>query len=201
MSADCRSLLRKIQTQPHFEADKSAQKRESCIVGIQVAEALNSIVSPGELCVPNGVRMGQKVAVVVKYVDEHPEDMHLEFVSLAREALAKAWSCKGEEEDLSSANAIMPGCRSFLEEKPTSGGRERFKEQKCLGIILGLVDAADLQQPSPFCVPDGVTSGQMVRVVVSYIDRHPETMPRRFSRLASHALVESWPCKPEGGER
>jgi Rap1a immunity proteins len=38
--------------------------------------------------------MGQRVAVVVKYIDEHPEDLHLEFWSLAREALRASWPCK-----------------------------------------------------------------------------------------------------------
>jgi hypothetical protein len=32
--------------------------------------------------------MGQEVAVVVKYIDEHPKDMHLEFMLLAQEALS-----------------------------------------------------------------------------------------------------------------
>jgi hypothetical protein len=50
-----------------------------------------------ELCRPDGVTMGQEVAVVVKYIDEHPEDLHLEFLLLASEALAKAWPCKPDQ--------------------------------------------------------------------------------------------------------
>jgi hypothetical protein len=46
-----------------------------------------------------------------------------------------------------------------------------------------------------FVSPTGVISGQMVRVVVNYIDRHPETMHLRFSALAFDALKEVWPCK------
>jgi hypothetical protein len=45
-------------------------------------------------CIPKGVTMGQMIAVVVKYVDEHPEDMHSEFLFLAHEALLTAWPCK-----------------------------------------------------------------------------------------------------------
>jgi hypothetical protein len=47
-----------------------------------------------EACIPKSVTMGQMIAVVVKYVDEHPEDMHSEFLFLAHEALLTAWPCK-----------------------------------------------------------------------------------------------------------
>jgi hypothetical protein len=47
-----------------------------------------------EVCIPKAATMGQRVAVVVKYIDEHPEDLHLEFWSLAREALRASWPCK-----------------------------------------------------------------------------------------------------------
>jgi hypothetical protein len=46
------------------------------------------------VCIPKGVTTGQKIAVVVKYIDEHPEDMHLKFKLLVHEALLKAWPCK-----------------------------------------------------------------------------------------------------------
>jgi hypothetical protein len=85
----------------------------------------------------------------------------------------------------------MPGCRPFL-----GVPQGLYMEGMCLGIILGLADAVRLQKPRRFCVPDGVTQGQMVRVVVNYIDRHPETMHLRFSALAFHALKEAWPCNP-----
>ena len=66
----------------------------------------------------------------------------------------------------------------------------------CIGMIKGLSYAASMQPPIPFCVPDDATNGQMVRVVVNYIDRHPERMHRGFGHLAYDALEEAWPCKP-----
>ena len=140
----CRSFLEKVRTKPHFD-EKSANKEEGlCIVGLMAADLI-AAAGQHEICRPEGVTTGQLVAVVVKYADEHPQDMHLEFMFLAHEALVKAWPCKGSQaglaegkEDLSSANAIMPGCRSFLNEEPPSGGRAWrvwYMQGRCIGII------------------------------------------------------------------
>jgi hypothetical protein len=106
-------------------------------------------------------------------------------------ALTQAGLAEGEEDSF-SGNAVMPGCRSLLEERQAVW----FKEGQCLGIIRGLADSFYLPPPSPFCVPHGATNEQMVRVVVSYIDRHPEKMHLNFTNLAYNALREAWPCKP-----
>jgi Rap1a immunity proteins len=74
-----------------------------------------------------------------------------------------------------SANTIMPGCRDFLNERPS------FSAGQCLGIILGLARAVEVQSPRPFCIPDHVTNEQMVRVVVNYIDQRPEKMHSEFA--------------------
>jgi hypothetical protein len=46
-----------------------------------------------------------------------------------------------------------------------------------------------------FCIPQEVTNGQAVRVVVAYIDKHPEHLHESFNLLAILALGEAWPCK------
>ena len=87
----CRSLLAKVRTKPH--AEKSANKEEElCIVSLMAADLI--AFARGDVCIPEGVTEGHEIAVVVKYIDEHPEDMHLEFLLLAQEAFLKAWPCK-----------------------------------------------------------------------------------------------------------
>ena len=88
--------MRKVQTQPHFDANKSYKKEDvACITGLDVVTLMNlAPANDPPFCVPNDVTLGQRVAVVVKYIDEHPEDMHLEFFLLASEALRAAWPCK-----------------------------------------------------------------------------------------------------------
>jgi hypothetical protein len=103
-------------------------------------------------------------------------------------ALTQVGLAEGKE-DSSSADASVKG-------ELSSSYIEGHMQGECVAIIRGLVDAAYLQPPSPFCVPDDATNGQMVRVVVNYIDRHPEKMHMPFTHLAAEALLKAWPCKP-----
>ena len=99
------------------------------------------------------------------------------------------------EPDQSSANHIMPACR--VAALPiTFSNTEESKEDVsrtslCVGIIVGLGYAG---QPFGICLPVGATTQQAVRVVVQYIDGHPERMQESFNYLAVEALREAWPC-------
>jgi hypothetical protein len=44
-------------------------------------------------CVPAGVKVGQLVEVVKKWLREHPEDWHYNASSLVAEAFSKTWPC------------------------------------------------------------------------------------------------------------
>lgn len=48
----------------------------------------------GMLCLPEGVTLGQQVAVVRKYLNDHPESLHLPRATLASSALTAAFRCK-----------------------------------------------------------------------------------------------------------
>src|ERR1035441_1012970 len=70
----------------------------------------------------------------------------------------------------SSANLVMRGCHSLIED----GSDPDFESGICLGVIWGV---ADLGQVGKFiCSPDGVTRNQMAGVVVQYIDARPARM-------------------------
>jgi hypothetical protein len=45
------------------------------------------------ICAPQGSTPTQWEAVVVKYLRDHPEELHYSFTSSAFAALAKAWPC------------------------------------------------------------------------------------------------------------
>jgi hypothetical protein len=45
-------------------------------------------------CAPEGVSIKQDLRVVVKYLEDHPEKLHLHAAQLVMEALAKAFPCK-----------------------------------------------------------------------------------------------------------
>ena len=91
-----------------------------------------------------------------------------------------------------SANYLMPACRNWI---AFAGDRQGIDEAMCAGIISGLAYTAKFLRPdTSSCRPQGVTTGQMVRVVVAYIERRPERMYEDFRRLAIEAWHEAWPC-------
>jgi hypothetical protein len=48
---------------------------------------------PQLVCIPDGVTNRQAVAVVVKFLDDHPNQLHQRFIVLAQDALYEAWPC------------------------------------------------------------------------------------------------------------
>jgi hypothetical protein len=44
------------------------------------------------------------------------------------------------------------------------------------------------------CIPQEVTNGPLVRVVVGFMDQHPDRLHYRLSVLAIGALTQEWPC-------
>ena len=62
----------------------------------------------------------------------------------------------------------------------------------CMGIVEGLMWS--LPGWGVVCLPKGVTTGQGLKVLVKYLDDHPEELHERTAELAFRAFVKAWPC-------
>jgi len=91
------------------------------------------------------------------------------------------------QEDPGSATWVTPGCRAAIARADTG---EMYRRGVCDGIVSGIsfMDADT-------CTPKGVTLGQMIRVVVRYIDARPARQHESFNGLALEALRAAWPCR------
>ena len=85
------------------------------------------------------------------------------------------------EEDTTSANYLMPGCRNLLTENNSS---------VCAGLVSAL-----FYMSVDTCPPAGVTRAKINRVVVQYIASRPARMQEDFKDLALEAMKAAWPCK------
>jgi hypothetical protein len=98
-------------------------------------------------------------------------------------------------EDRSSANFMLPLCKIAL----TDQADRSFLAGMCVGSISGIASMFVMLQhrDSKLCadMPDGVTPGQMILVVVRYIEARPKDMHEPFDGLAALALMDAWPCK------
>jgi hypothetical protein len=94
-----------------------------------------------------------------------------------------------------SANYWLPYCKVFI------GGKlpdDDFRPNFCAGMIFGLGILLRQDPKSPlYCVdiPEGVTFEQAIRMVIRYIEEHPQDMHHPFKYLALVAAMDAWPCK------
>ena len=79
-------------------------------------------------------------------------------------------------ENAKSANWVMPGCRAFIADKSVS-------TPFLAGVCAGAVSASQLYPG--ICPPEGVTTGQAVRVVVKFIDDQPARLHEDLAHLAT----------------
>jgi hypothetical protein len=94
------------------------------------------------------------------------------------------------EAQLGSASTRWDAARRQKENTDTA-----LESGVCIGIVAALAAAARAFPPGfSTCVPQGVTYGQMIRVVVAYIERQPQQMHEDLRQLTILALHEAWPC-------
>jgi hypothetical protein len=70
----------------------------------------------------------------------------------------------------------------------------------CDGYILGILDFQEalvgwsrLDEPI-FCTPDSALSGQPIKVVIKYLNEHPEKLHLAASGAVTNALGIAFPC-------
>ena len=62
------------------------------------------------------------------------------------------------------------------------------------GLLLGMGLGRFGGETQVYCLPEGVTLGQMREAVVNFLDQHPRQTHRPFSVIATHALRKTFPC-------
>jgi Rap1a immunity proteins len=66
-----------------------------------------------------------------------------------------------------------------------------------LGIVgTILYFSRDFSFSSAACPPGNVTYNQAIQIVTAYINARPQRILERFIDLATEALHDAWPCKP-----
>jgi hypothetical protein len=99
--------------------------------------------------------------------------------------------------DAHSASYMLPYCKDYL------SGANTLDVGFCAGVVEGIGYMGAILEMAgspgagpPLCVPKGVTRGQTVRVVTSYIEARPKRWDEPFWQLTFEALLDAWPCKP-----
>ncbi|MCK9622174.1 MAG: hypothetical protein M0R47_16760 [Methylobacter sp.] len=89
---------------------------------------------------------------------------------------------------------------SVIHEGLLDQDRERagYKSAYSFGYIIGVIDVID---EVIICMPHGTTKGQLAKIVLNYMEVHPEKWsdPGKYSVI--NALKDLWPCKNQTKEK
>jgi hypothetical protein len=106
------------------------------------------------------------------------------------------------EENRGSAGYLVPLCRAWLDfvegdgDTVQSMGRaERVRlvgTGVCVGAVFGVLET--LRSLKLVCQPKDITNPELVRAMISEIEKHPEQMKQDFVVRVRVTMVKSWPC-------
>ena len=95
-------------------------------------------------------------------------------------------------QELSSGNELLARCQHALGEH--AGPRDTSAASECRSLVRGALDMTRLTPSLQVCGTAEVTVIQAVRVVVTYLNDHPEERDEPDTTLALRALQGAFPC-------
>jgi hypothetical protein len=95
-----------------------------------------------------------------------------------------------------SGKAYEFGCRLLASDTRVPIDKtESVRVGECSGAVEAIFMLRRALDPSiRFCPPPRVAPGQTVKIVVKYLDAHPEQMNDDFTLLVVRAFNQVWPC-------
>jgi hypothetical protein len=67
----------------------------------------------------------------------------------------------------------------------------------CVGAVFGVLE--DLRSIKLACPPKDTANTQLIRTVLSEIEKHPDRMKEDFVMRVRAAMMKSWPCHKKKG--
>ena len=104
-------------------------------------------------------------------------------------------------------NELLKNCKEYtriVDNGGTASKTEYVESGYCLGYVTGVIDdhfmwqiseGSPLDSTKHFCLPDGVTPDQAVRVLVKWLDDHPARLHERAIDLILNAFRDSFSCR------
>lgn len=97
-------------------------------------------------------------------------------------------------EDVTRGNWLLGSCqaavKTFDDPSYHEDLYEAYRDGYCRGLVMGVSAASPL-----ICPDDNVIHSQQVRVVLKYMQDHPEDLHLEGTQLVYEALKKAFPCK------
>ena len=88
-----------------------------------------------------------------------------------------------------ATGSVVVGCRALVENVP---GGDMMRMGACAGAVRAALDIG--RSLRRVCPSDNVGTVDAARVVIAFVDEHPERTSEHFGPLALAALGYRWPC-------
>jgi hypothetical protein len=97
-------------------------------------------------------------------------------------------------------NELLGQCQQYIKAADKEKNYDQYDTALCSGYIQGVVSTTyffdeSLKKEDKFCIPDNVTNGQLVRIVVKYLKDNPKLLNEPRVSLVWIALMDAYPCK------
>jgi hypothetical protein len=117
-----------------------------------------------------------------------------------------------QEYPSTSGNAFVRICSVIDKDSEQRDGSDRMHLAACLAYVEGVLDGTsqeiayvhvmtEKEPPKPFCLPDDVEMGQIVKIVLKYVRNHPEEAHERTGFLIAVALEDTFPCTAQNSRK
>jgi hypothetical protein len=131
-------------------------------------------------------------------------DHMLKAITIGLALIATPAIAQTENKVIATGNDMFPSCFAWEQivtgqsNTPPATTMDAYTMGRCNGMVQGiryLMNSATKAGDHPTCMPDKVTPGQLMSVVVRYMRNHPEHLHHQFELLVYDAYREAWPCK------
>lgn len=97
-------------------------------------------------------------------------------------------------------NELLAQCQSYIRMMDGEKNLNYIEAGACSGFVQGVNGTVQfysevLQKDYKYCLSDGVTNAQLVRIVVKYAKDNPKLLNRERTGLVWSALMDAFPCK------
>lgn len=98
-----------------------------------------------------------------------------------------------DSKEFSDGNELHDECATIV-----SGDLGYYEGGHCFGMIEAYLQLASELSPRYFpahCLPEGVTIGQIAKMVVKYLDQHPEQLHLPATLVIAKVAHDAFPCR------
>ena len=101
------------------------------------------------------------------------------------------------QSNVQGVNLAFLGCKGFVEDQ-AKNAELVSAANFCSGVVHGLAYVGKILPPEQqSCAPPTSDARQLARVVINYIEAHPQRMHEDFRMLTLEAFHQAWPCKSD----